>query len=1065
MPLHFEKLNELTRTLKSYIYRDAIPLEAWRISDKPAYGTALPADGDPVWRELQPGELWGARMSWAWLVTDVVIPEAFAGKPVALHLELDPLTSDPAGKMFTFPEALVTVTGVDAPPQAVNPIHPEVLLAEHAEPGAVRVVVACFTGVSQPGDHRVRLKVADLVWIDRDVEAFFWDARVLLDTIAALPDDAPERGTYLRQLDEAFQQIDWLNPPDAAFVEGVCEARALLQARVYHQPADDNPAVPRPVVHAMGHAHIDVAWLWPLRVTRGKAQRTFSTALALMEQFPAYTFTQSQPHLYKMVSEDDPALFARVKARIAAGQWNATGGTWVEMDTNIPSGEALVRQFLYGMRYFERELGARPEVLWLPDVFGYSAALPQIMQLAGIRYFFTAKLSWNSYTKYPYDTFWWEGLDGSRVLTHLATTPETQGTLGKDYSTYNAALTPQDMYATWTRYQQKDMNHHLAVSYGLGDGGGGPNRDMVERRARMENLSGLPRVIHSTAEEFFHALEETVPDDLPRWVGELYFQLHRGTYTTQARTKRFNRKSEVLLHDAEALASIQHLLQLAYPHDVLRAAWETVLLHQFHDILPGSSIRDVYEDAERDYARMQETVGGVVDETLATLAQHIRYDQDMQGFAVFNTIGATSGGPVEVTLPGRGPVEIVGPSGRIRPFQWLNEEKRRALLIPNTIPGYGHKAYIVRSASQDGTGPVSHAITATPTRLENSLLRAEFDTKGNLIRLYDLENVRDVLVPDAVGNQLWAYADRPHAWEAWDVEAYAQDQGWRLEPESSRLIENGPVRSTLEVTYRFNKSRIVQRISLTAGRRLLTFDTDVDWHERHIMLKAHFPLAVRAMNATYEVQFGTVERPTHQNTAWDQARFEVPAQQWADMSEGGYGVSLINDCKYGYSAQDNVLTLSLLRSTTHPDPEADQGAHQFTYAVYPHAGDWRQGTTLQARRLNHPLRAHPVSGAGTWLPVEFGLVRCLTPGVMIDTVKKAEDSDSLIVRVYEAHGGRVTTTLAFALPVESAEEVNLLEEPVGPVDVIVDTLRFSLSPYQIRSFRVKLGDILKTQLG
>jgi alpha-mannosidase len=413
----------------------------------------------------------------------------------------------------------------------------------------------------------------------------------------------------------------------------------------------------------------------------------------------------------------------------------------------------------------------------------------------------------------------------------------------------------------------------------------------------------------------------------------------------------------------------------------------------------------------------------------------------------------------------RDAVEFVGPSGRIRPFQWLDEAKRRALLIPNTVPGYGHKAYIVRAAAQDGTGSVSQPVTATPTRLENSLLRAEFDTKGNLIRLYDLENVRDALVPDAAGNQLWAYVDRPHAWDAWDVEAYGQDQGWRLEPESSRLIENGPVRSTLEVTYRFNKSCIVQRISLTAGRRLLTFDTDVDWHERHIMLKAHFPLAVRAMNATYEVQFGTVERPTHQNTAWDQARFEVPAQQWADMSEGGYGVSLINDCKYGYSAQDNVLTLSLLRSTTHPDPEADQGAHQFTYAVYPHAGDWRQGTILQAKRLNHPLRAHPVSGAGTWLPVEFGLVKCLTPGVMIDTVKKAEDSDALIVRVYEAHGGRVTTTLAFALPVESAEEVNLLEEPVGPVDVIVDTLRFSLSPYQIRSFRVKLGDILKTQLG
>jgi alpha-mannosidase len=1064
MLLRYEKLDQLTRTLQSHIYRDAVPLDAWRICDRLAYGTPLPAAADPCWRPLPPGGFWGERMSWAWLVADAVIPETFAGKPAALHLDLEPLCSDPAGAMLTFPEALVTVSGFDVPPQAINPIHHEVLLSEQVHPAAIQVVMAGFTGVSQPGDHQVRLKVADLVWIDRDVEALYWDARVLLDTIAALPEAAPERGLYLRELDAAFQQINWLNPPDEVFCDSVREARVMLQARVFDQPTSST-TIPRPVVHAMGHAHIDVAWLWPLSVTRGKAARTFATALALMDQYPAYTFTQSQPHLYQMVAEDDPDLFARIKARISEGRWNPTGGTWVEPDTNLPCGESLVRQLLHGMRYFQRELGVRPEVLWLPDVFGYSAALPQIMQQAGIRYFFTAKLSWNQSTRYPYDTFWWEGLDGSRVLTHLATTPETMWPGGKNYATYNALVTPEDMLGTWTRYKQKDANHHLAVSYGLGDGGGGPNRDMIERRARMENLPGLPQVIHSTAEGFFHALEETVPDDLPRWVGELYLQLHRGTYTSQSRIKRYNRKSEVLLHDAEALAAIRHLLKAAYPHDVLHAAWEIVLLHQFHDILPGSSIRAVYEDAERDYAQVQERVTEVVNDALAALAQHIRYDQDMEGFAIFNTTGITQGGPVEVTLPGKGPVEIVGPSGRIRPFQWLDRETRRALLIPNSIPSYGHKAYIVRPAVQDGIGPVAHAVTATPTGLENSLLRAEFDVKGNLIRLYDLENFRDVLTPDTIGNQLWAYVDRPHQWDAWDVETYVQDQGWQLAPESSRLIETGPVRATLEVPYRFNRSRIVQRISLLAGRRVLIFDTEVDWHERHILLRTHFPLAIRATNTTYEVQFGTVERPTHQNTDWDQARHEVPAQQWADMSESGYGVSLINDCKYGYSTQDNVLTLSLLRAPTHPDPEADQGAHQFTYALYPHAGNWRHGTIMQAKRLNHPLRVHPVTGAGTWLPVEFGLVKCQTPGVVIDTVKKAEDSDALIVRVYEAHGGRGTTTLVFTAPIESAEEVNLLEEPIGPVDVIVDTLRFGLTPYQIRSFRVKLWDILKTQLG
>jgi alpha-mannosidase len=438
---------------------------------------------------------------------------------------------------------------------------------------------------------------------------------------------------------------------------------------------------------------------------------------------------------------------------------------------------------------------------------------------------------------------------------------------------------------------------------------------------------------------------------------------------------------------------------------------------------------------------------------------------DMKGFAVFNTIGITTPGPVEITLTGDGLVEIVGPSGRRKPFQWIDQSARRALFLPTSIPAYGHKAYVVRPTENETPVVVENAVTGTLNRLENNLLRAEFDTQGNLVRLFDLENFRDALAPDQIGNQLWAYVDRPHHWDAWDVEAYVQDQGWQLHPESVILVEEGPLRATLQMTYVFNQSRIVQRVSLLAGQRLLMFETEVDWHERHIMLRAHFPLMIRANHVTYEIQFGTVERPTHRNTPWDQAQHEVPAQQWADMSEGSYGVSLLNESKYGYSAQGNILTLSLLRSPTHPDPEADQGPHSFTYALYPHNGDWRQGTISQARRLNYPLLVQSVPGSGTWLPVEFGLVTCRTPGVMIDTVKKAEDSDDLIVRVYEAFGGRTTTTLAFFTRIQSAEEVNLLEEVSGPADIKADTLRFTLTPYQIRTFRVKLADILAHQLG
>jgi alpha-mannosidase len=1069
MPLRFEKLNRLTDVLSSYIYRDPIQLAAWRLCDNLAYGTPQPAASDAQWRDHRAGDLWGSQLTWAWLATRATIPDSFAGKPAALHIEFDTQFTHPAGRLLTPPEALVTIEGLDTIPQVINRIHPEILLAEQATPGDLTINMACFTGVALGTDHRVRFKYADLVWIDRDVEALYWDARVVLDTVAALPENAPERERYLRAVDNAFQQINWLNPPDGAFRASVRAARADLQEQVFSQPIETNGFAPRPIMHAVGHAHIDVAWLWPLRVTRGKAQRTFTTALALMDQYPAYIFTQSQPHLYKMVQEDDPDLFKRIKAHITEGRWNATGATWVEPDTNMPNGESLVRQFLYGMRYFQQELGARPEVLWLPDVFGYSAALPQIMKLSGVKYFFTSKLSWNQYAQMPYDTFWWEGLDGSRVLAQLATTNEGYETppLNAPRTTYNANLTPAEMIQSWDRYQQKGDNHHLIVSYGMGDGGGGPNRDMLERRSRMENLAGLPQVRHSTAEGFFHALEETISDNLPYWVGELYFQLHRGTYTTQARTKRNNRKTEVLLHDAEALASTAYLLKTAYPHEALHAAWETVLLNQFHDILPGSSISLVYEDADKDYAAAQQSAEAVIDASLEVIAQHIRYDVDSRGIAVFNTLSITQGGPVEVTLPGEGPVEIAGPTGRLKPFQWIDEEARHALFIPNTIPAYGHKTYAVRPTKRTVfVQPEESAVTATPTRLENGSLRAEFDAKGNLIRLYDMENLRDVLKPGVVGNQLLAYVDRPHNWEAWDIEIYAQDQGWQLEPGTVELIESGPLRATLQVTYHFNKSEIVQRISLLAGQRMLTFETDVDWHEKHILLRTHFPLNIRAMNATYEIQFGTVKRPTHNNTPWDVAQHEVPAQQWADMSEGDYGVSLLNDCKYGYSTQQNILTMSLLRSTTNPDPRADEGQHTFTYALYPHAGDWRTGGTIsQARRLNHPLRTQEIPGGGTWLPVEFGLVTCQTPGVIIDTVKKAEDEAALIVRVYEAYGGRKTASLVFATSVEGVEEVNLLEERSGPMDIMVDTLRFNLTPYQIRSFRVTLGDILEHELG
>ncbi len=1061
----YEKLAHLTETLGRYRYRAPMAV-AWRVFERLGMGEPLPdleADG---WHPLEAGALWGACGERFALATAFTVPQAFAGRPLVLRVAFQALKDDPQAKLFSAPQALAEVRGLEAPPQGLDTLHREIWLADKAPAERhVQVVLDGFAGVSQPAGHRVRMTQNALAWLDKDVEGLYWDARVLLDVIATLPQTSAERAYYLRTLDEAFRMLDWAEPLDGPFFASVKRARAHLQARVFEQ-APPESAAPRPVVHALGHAHLDVAWLWPLSVTRIKAADTFANALALMARDPNFTYTQSQPYLYRAIAQDRPQLFAKVKARIAEGRWEASGGTWVEMDTNIPGAEALVRQLLYGMRYFQRELGVRPRVLWLPDTFGFSAALPQLMQQAGLRYFFTSKLSWNEYTRFPYDTFWWEGLDGSRVLAHMATTPNLAvRPQGIERTTYDARMTAQEVWETWTRYRQKRANHHVLIAYGLGDGGGGPDRAMCERRARMENLAGFPQVVPSTAECFFADLEATCPPNLPRWVGELYLQYHRGTYTSQARVKRHNRKLEALLHDAEALASVAYLLEGHYPQEALERGWETLLVHQFHDILAGTCTAAVYQEVEHAYREAEEAVRAVRDTAMETVAQHVRWDVGMQGLVVFNTLSTSEGGPIEVTLPGTGAVEIVGPSGRRKPIQWLDKEARRALVIPNHVPPYGHKAYIVRQVEEPPTVPVYDPVICTAERLENGRLRAEFDAHGNLARLYDKEFGRDVLAAGELGNQLWLYVDRPRKWDAWDVDESLQEQGWRLEPQGVRVVEAGPLRGTLEVRYTFNKSRIVQRVQLLTDRRLLSFQTRVDWHEQHLMLRVRFPLAVRAARATYEVQFGAVERPTHRNTAWDAAQFEVPAQRWADLSEGGYGVSLLNDSKYGYSVQDGVLALSLLRAPTHPDPEADQGVHEFTYALWPHGENWREEVVAQAGRLNHPLLVRYSEGGGTWLPVTFGVVRSETPCAVVETLKRAEDEDALIVRVYEARGGRCTARLTFGAPIARAEAVNLLEEAQGAVETAGAALRCALTPYQVRTFRVWLQDVVEHQLG
>jgi alpha-mannosidase len=789
---------------------------------------------------------------------------------------------------------------------------------------------------------------------------------------------------------------------------------------------------------ASGHAHIDVAWLWTLDQTRKKTARTFHTVLRLMEQFPEYHFTQSQPQLYEYIREDYPQVFEAIKVRIAEGRWEPIGGMWVEADCNLSGAESLARQFLLGRSYFRKHFGVQAEspVLWLPDVFGYAWALPQLIKQAGMEYFFTIKLGWNQYNRIPYDSFWWQGLDGTRVLTHFSTAPEN----GNISSTYNAPATPDSALGAWKNFQQKEVQDDVFMVFGNGDGGGGPTRQMLENLREMAHFPGLPQARQRSAASFFHDLEQNSGAELPTWNGELYLEYHRGTYTTQSRNKRANRKAEFALHDAEFLACLAKQFDPAYtyPTETFNHAWQLVCLNQFHDIIPGSSIGQVYVDSLKQYVEIQRMTDEERDRSLASLAAKLDGH-----WLLVNPTSFTRSDPVLFPKAITTGLDRDGQALAIQPVEG------GALVDAGEL-----QPYSLTLLRQSSVIPDSRSPGIDPNSLENDRLRVEFSADGEITRIFDKINCREVLPAGEIANQFQAFEDRPKFWDAWDIDIFYDDKMWLAEPATSlELVERGPLRWTLEIQRKILNSSYTQRISLTRGSARLDFDTKIDWRERHILLKVAFPVDVLAPQATYEIQWGNVQRPTHRNTSWDWARFETCAHKWVDLSEGGYGVSLLNDCKYGHDIQGNVLRLSLLRAPTIPDPEADQGEQRFTYSLLPHTGGWEAQTAAEAYALNDPVIVHnAASPSGHGTSVFF--VRCDAPNIIIETVKRAEDGDGYIIRFYECQRRRGEVTIITAFPLERVEKVNLLEESQGELAPVGSQVSLFVKPYEIVSLRL-----------
>lgn len=1034
--------------IQKYIDEDIRPsrvLEAVEIEDWKYFETSMdekindayaPDYDDTDWADFKLWDTWGGYDKVAWFRTQITVPERFLGGTLALRMLVGPRDGGDSTA-----EALLYIDG--KPVQGMDIWHEEALLEESlCRQNKMHLALKAWSGVLVPPKFRT-FKLAQLEKLDMKVDRFCFMVDTVRRCALLLDDNDLRRIRLTRLLNDTFQKVDFLNYKEASYYASVHEALDYLAGELEELAKTEEI---KPSVYGVGHSHIDMAWLWRLCATREKASRTFSTVLNLMKQYPEYKFMHSSPQLYKFLKEDYPEIYEQVKQRIAQGQWEITGGMWVEPDTNVPSGESLVRQFVYGKRFIREEFGKETTLVWLPDVFGYSAAFPQIMKKSGMKYFMTTKISWNQYNHFPYDTFMWKGIDGSEIFTHFITTPED----GSWFYTYNGHMDPEEVTGVWKNYKDKDKNEDLLIAYGWGDGGGGPTREMLEQSRVMKNIPGIPKVATIGAEEYFEKIYETCDhESLGKWDGELYFELHRGTYTSQAANKRYNRKTEILLHNIELLSVLASLERgSAYPKAALDEIWERVLLNQFHDILPGSSIRQVYEDTTVDYEAIAKKGAALLDTANAALTEGICVNRD--SVVLYNTAGYVRSDYVCIPYSDRVTKDtaFADASGLLE----CAATKDGVLVYVRDMPAFGYQTLQLAKKESSKTS----AIVVDGDCITTTYYRLTLNANGEIASLYDLENKRSVDCGRPM-NVLAAYEDKPQRFDAWDIDVYYKEKPYAPFVCTGReVIEEGE-RTIVRQHYSFNKSTLSQDMILYAKSRRIDFVTTADWKEKQVFLKAYFPVDVHAAEATYEIQFGSLKRPTHTNTEWDFARFEVPGHKWADLSEGGYGVAILNDCKYGYDIHENVLGLSLIKSAVRPDETADRKVHHFTYSLYPHTGSAESAEVMKAAwNLNMPVLTAELAAKETADGfARDSFVSTDSAHVLLDTVKQSEDGGAVVVRLYEYKNEKDSDVcLRFGRPVKRVTETNLCEEEETDVAVSDNKIHFGIGCYEIKTFKI-----------
>ena len=1034
-----KKLERRCTELKEYRYREVISLESFLVQEDtqglihPVVPTSFEG-----WNTLHVADRWEGRDKYLWLHKDIRIPESFRGKKV---LGIFDYGNTGGGNNSGF-ESMFYLNEI--PYQGVDANHKEVFLPDELCKEEISATFHLWSGLEGGGVPAVqehRIMRADIAWLDEKTDDLYYMGAMILDTIRILKEEDPIKHELCAALDLSFRCIDWSCPGSEVFYESVYQADDLLNQKI--NAMDKHSLVN---VSCVGHTHIDVAWLWRLRHTREKSFRSFTTAVRLMEQFPEYKFLQTQPRLYEYIKSDFPALYEAIKKKVSSGQWEVDGAMWVEADCNLTSGESLTRQILIGSEFIRKEFGKEVEYLWLPDVFGYSWALPQILKKAGIDMFMTTKISWNQYNRMPHDTFLWRGIDGSEVLTHFITTPAPGREPDSWFYTYNGQLLPETVKGVWDNYRDKELNKDMLISYGYGDGGGGVNRDNLEQRRRIDKIPGLPNLKTSTAGAYFRKLKENIHNTrqyVPVWDGELYLEYHRGTYTSHGYNKLMNRKMEQLYRKVEWLTSMEGVVKgnlSEAKQELLTNGWKMILTNQFHDIIPGSSIREVYEDCIEEYNQ----IAKIAKEIEADFYDNIVEAQE-DTYTIINASGWKRNEIVEIANSRQG--SYVDGQGRVLPSQRAGNV---TYVEVRDIPSMGYTE--IKFAENKNT-ECQDAFRIQGKDIETPFYIMSFNQYGQIMRLYDKTFEREILPKGERANVLQVFEDKPLDNDAWDIDIFYQEKMREItQLDHFEVKQCGALKCFVHMDWTYMNSSVSQDVILYSSSRRIDFKTKIDYHEKHQLLKAAFPIDIRSTYGTYDVQYGNVRRPNHWNTSWDQARFESVAHRWVDISEHNYGVSVLNNCKYGHDIRDNRIRITLLKAATHPDYLQDQGEHEFTYSLFPHGGDFVEGNVVQeAFALNNPMDV--VNGHFT-LPFD-SFLSFDADQVELDAVKKSEDGKYLVIRYHEFAGSRQKVTMKPGFECKGWMEGDLrerpIEEPHNEKEICLEVL-----PYEIKTILVSL---------